>query len=42
VNEPEPCEHDTVGSEQPETCDYCAYLARKYDGVEPWEDATWD
>lgn len=38
----EECEHDTIGSERPDTCAYCAYLKAKYEEVEPWEDATWD
>lgn len=42
MNEPEPCAHDTVGSEQPDTCEYCKYLLAKYGDWAPWEDATWD
>ena len=36
---PEPCEHET---EPVDGCAFCAYLAKRYDGWEPWEGATWD
>lgn len=42
MSRPQPCEHDTQGSEQPDTCDHCAYLKKKYGDTQPWEDATWD
>ena len=42
MSRPAPCEHETQGSEQPETCPYCKYLADKYGDWDPWEDATWD